>query len=92
MLEFKDVVDEALEETYAKLRRAWGDPEAPSDAVNFALGLFTGIVSRRLKGQPDPDPIVPAATHAGLFTCPKCKRVNFTKSGLARHVCRPEAR
>lgn len=57
--EFADVAGEALEETRDKLQRfypAFMADQDCRDAVNMALGMFSGAVLRRLAGQPDPDP------------------------------------
>lgn len=56
--EFADVADAALEETRAKMLRFYPTLMAVQDcrdAVNMALGMFTGIVLRRLAGAPDPE-------------------------------------
>lgn len=57
--EFAEVAGEAVEETRAKMRHYWLRYDLSSDAVNFALGMFCGAVLRRMKGEPDPDLVVP---------------------------------
>ncbi len=59
MKTFHEVAIDALEETRDKLRRYWPNiTDEQYQAVNFTLGLFTGIVTRRMNGDPDPDPLV----------------------------------
>lgn len=48
------VLDKALEETRRKMPVYWNKPRM--DVVNFALGLYTGILMRIIDGDPDPDP------------------------------------
>lgn len=55
-LEFTDVVGEALREAEDKVTRYWKVTGADNGLVRFALGIFSGCVLRRLRGEPDPDP------------------------------------
>lgn len=79
--EFKNVAGPALHETHDKFKLYC--PDADWGAVSFALGLFRGIVMRRLKGEPDPveerlatlsNPAAPAGpqTLALNWECTKC--------------------
>lgn len=67
---FADVAGEAIEETRRKFRNLWRDPEPHMDAVNFALGMFTGAVLRRMRGDPDPDPVESPSPQASTDATP----------------------
>ena len=56
MKTFHEVVGESVVETQRKFYAVWTDADIYSDAVCFALGLFAGIVDRRMHELPDPDP------------------------------------
>jgi len=58
--EFVEVAGAALEEARDKFARYFRDASAHQHAVDFALGLFTGIATRRMRGEPDPDPVEPS--------------------------------
>jgi len=47
------VIADAVQEARDKVPRYWKDPDMA--LVNFALGLFSGILLRRMNGEPDPD-------------------------------------
>jgi len=56
--EFSEVAGEALEEAREKFKSYFPNTWIEhSDAVNMALGLFSGIVMRRMNDEPDPDPV-----------------------------------
>jgi len=48
-----EVIADAVRETRDKVPRYWKDPDMA--LVHFALGLFSGVLLRRMNGEPDPD-------------------------------------
>jgi hypothetical protein len=77
-MEFKDVAGDALQETRAKLLVFLTDPAAHWDAINLALGLFSGIVLRRLTGIADPE---------ATITCPRCGKTSYHPQDIAEKYC-----
>jgi hypothetical protein len=53
MRTFEVCVMGALEETRETFMEHWSDPEHYQDAMNFALGLFVGIVLKKMRETED---------------------------------------